>query len=215
MPPFTIEQIRRALAGHRPQPAEPEPSHVPVAAVALVLAGAPNPSLCVIRRAERLGDPWSGHLALPGGRASLADPNPRAAAERETMEEVGIALPERSWLGALSQVPVRMGGRGDTLLVLYPFVYDAGPEPPPFVLSDEVSEAFWVPLEHLWDPANAGHVEWEREGARMVYPAIRWRGQAIWGLTFRVLTLFSDALDAPLPHLEELPGGGTSPQSGP
>ena len=63
-----------------------------------------------------------------------------------------------------------------------------------------------MPLAHLWDPANAGHVEWEREGARMVYPAIRWRGQVIWGLTFRVLTLFSDVLDAPLPHLEELPG---------
>ncbi len=129
------------------------------------------------------------------------------------MEEVGIPLPERSWLGALSQVSVRLGGRGDALLVLYPFVYDAGPGLPPFVLSDEVSEAFWVPLAHLWDPANAGHVEWEREGTRTVYPAIRWRGNAIWGLTFRVLTLFSDVLDAPLPHLEELPGG-TLPQSG-
>jgi 8-oxo-dGTP pyrophosphatase MutT (NUDIX family) len=204
--PFTIDQIRRALAGHQPQLPDPEPPRAPVAAVALVLAGAPRPSLCVIRRAERLGDPWSGHLALPGGRASPADPHPRAVAERETMEEVGIALPERSWLGALSHVPVRLGGRGDTLLVLYPFVYDAGPELPRFVLSDEVSEAFWVPLAHLWDPANAGHVEWSREGARLLYPAIRWRGHAIWGLTFRVLTLFSDVLDAPLPHLEELPG---------
>jgi 8-oxo-dGTP pyrophosphatase MutT (NUDIX family) len=203
--PFTIDQIRRALAGHRAQPPEPEPPRAPVAAVALVLAGAPRPSLCVIRRAERLGDPWSGHLALPGGRASPADPHPRAVAERETMEEVGIPLPERSWLGALSHVPVRLGG-GGTLLVLYPFVYDAGPELPPFVLSDEVSEAFWVPLAHLWDPANAGHVEWERDGARLLYPAIRWHGDAIWGLTFRVLTLFSDVLDAPLPHLEELPG---------
>jgi len=205
--PFTIEQIRRALAAHPPQLPDPEPPRAPVAAVALVLAGSPRPSMCVIRRAERRGDPWSGHLALPGGRASPADPNPRAVAERETMEEVGIPLPERSWLGALSQVSVRLGGRGDTLLVLYPFVYDAGTGQPPFVLSDEVSEPFWVPLAHLWDPANAGHVEWERDGTRTVYPAIRWRGNAIWGLTFRVLTLFSDALDAPLPHLEELPGG--------
>ena len=37
------------------------------AAVSIVLA--PNPdSLLLIRRAERTGDPWGGHMALPGGR---------------------------------------------------------------------------------------------------------------------------------------------------
>jgi 8-oxo-dGTP pyrophosphatase MutT (NUDIX family) len=207
--PFTLDQIRQALAGHRPQPLAPEP-HQSEAAVALVLAGAPELALCVIRRAERAGDPWSGHLALPGGRADPADPHPRAVAERETMEEVGLALDERHWLGDLSQVPVRMGGpdQGVRRMVLYPFVYYLGTDLPPFTLSDEVTEAFWVPLAHLWDPANAGHVEWEREGSRLLYPAVRWRGHAIWGLTFRVLTLFSDVLDAPLPHLEEIPGLG-------
>ncbi|MDP9122742.1 MAG: CoA pyrophosphatase, partial [Acidobacteriota bacterium] len=83
--PFTIDQIRQALAGHRPQIVE-EPRQVE-AAVALVLAGGGTElSLCVIRRAERAGDPWSGHLALPGGRASAADPDARAVAERETLE---------------------------------------------------------------------------------------------------------------------------------
>jgi len=42
----------------------------------------------------------------------------------------------------------------------------------------------------------------------LINPTIRWRGHAIWGLTYRVLTLFSDVLDAPLPHLEEIPGLG-------
>jgi len=217
--PFTLDQVRRALAGHRPQLLEPVP-HQAEAAVALVLAGAPELALCVIRRAERAGDPWSGHLALPGGRADPADPHPRAVAERETMEEVGLALDERHWLGDLSQVPVRMGGpdQGMRHMVLYPFVYYLGPDLPPFTLSDEVTEAFWVPLAHLWDPANAGHVEWIRSVApgpgesdqsnRLLYPAVRWGGHAIWGLTFRVLTLFSDVLDAPLPHLEEIPGLG-------
>jgi 8-oxo-dGTP pyrophosphatase MutT (NUDIX family) len=207
--PFNLDQIRRALAGHRPRQLEPEP-HQAEAAVALVLAGAPELALCVIRRAERAGDPWSGHLALPGGRADPADPHPRAVAERETMEEVGLALDESHWLGGLSQVSVRLGGpdQGMRQMVLHPFVYYLGPDLPPFILSDEVTEAFWVPLAHLWDPANAGHVEWEREGSTLLYPAVRWRGHAIWGLTFRVLTLFSDVLDAPLPHLEEIPGMG-------
>ena len=206
---FAIEQIRQALAGHRPQELAPEPqlagaAKATEAAVALVLAGSPELSLCVIQRAERADDPWSGHLALPGGRADPADPHPRAVAERETQEEVGLALDERHLLGGLSQVLVRLGG-GGRRMILHSFVYDAGPGLPAFASSDEVKEAFWVPLAHLWDPANASHVEWERDGARLLYPAIRWRGGAIWGLTFRVLTLFSDVRDAPLPHLEDLP----------
>ncbi|MBV8201401.1 MAG: CoA pyrophosphatase [Acidobacteria bacterium] len=204
---LTIDQIRRALAGHRPEVLDPEPQQAE-AAVALVLAGAPELALCVIQRAERAGDSWSGHLALPGGRADPADPHPRAVAERETREEVGLALGERHWLGELSHVQVRFTGGLYRRLVLYPFVYYLGPDLPAFAASDEVKEAFWVPLAHLWDPANASHVEWERDGKRVTYPAIVFRGEAIWGLTFRVLTLFSDVLDAPLPHLEEIPGLG-------
>src|SRR5206468_4815145 len=88
--PFTIDQIRTALAGHSPQFLEREPSHSE-AAVALVLAGRGDDlSLCAIRRAEHPLDPWSGHMALPGGRSSPEDPSRRAVAERETFEEVGL-----------------------------------------------------------------------------------------------------------------------------
>lgn len=204
--PFTIEQIRQALARHQPQIAEREPGCAE-AAVALVLAGTGSElSVCAIRRAEHPHDPWSGHMALPGGRADSTDPSPRAVAERETYEEVGILLGERHWLGALSDLQVRLGG-GDRRMILSPFAYYLGPEPAPFAASDEVAEAYWIPLSHLWDPQNASHFEWERSGGRLVYPAIRFGEHAIWGITFRVLTLFSDVLNAPLPHLEEIPGG--------
>jgi 8-oxo-dGTP pyrophosphatase MutT (NUDIX family) len=205
--PFTIEEIRSALGRHQPTLIAREPEHAE-AAVALVLAGGGSElSLCAIRRAEHPLDPWSGHMALPGGRASPEDSGPRAAAERETLEEVGIALAAAHWIGPLSDVLVRLGG-GDRRMVLSPFVYYLGEALPPFVPSDEVAEAFWVPLSHLWDPRNASHTEWERHGSRLLYPAIRFRDYAIWGITFRVLTLFSDVLDSPLPHLEEIPGLG-------
>jgi 8-oxo-dGTP pyrophosphatase MutT (NUDIX family) len=205
--PFTIEEIREALARHQPTLVAREPGHAE-AAVALVLAGAASElSLCAIRRAEHPLDPWSGHMALPGGRAAAEDAGPRAAAERETLEEVGIALAETHWIGPLSDVLVRLGG-GDSRMVLSPFVYYLGGELVPFALSDEVAEAFWIPLSHLWDPRNTSHQEWERNGARLLYPAIRYRDYAIWGITFRILTLFSDVLDSPLPHLEEIPGLG-------
>src|SRR5262249_57490429 len=46
----------------------------------------------IIKRAERPGDHWSGHLALPGGRAQIEDADLIATAARETYEEVGIDL---------------------------------------------------------------------------------------------------------------------------
>lgn len=205
--PFTIEQIRDALGRHQPTLVAREASHSE-AAVALILAGSGSElSLCAIRRAEHPLDPWSGHMALPGGRTDPEDVGPRAAAERETLEEIGLSLIEEHWIGALSHVLVRLGG-GDRRMVLSPFVYYVGEERLPFSPNDEVAEAYWIPLAHLWDPRNSSSLEWERSGARLLYPAIRFGEHAIWGITFRVLTLFSDVLDAPLPHLEEIPGLG-------
>src|SRR5947209_19260742 len=129
--PFTIAQIREALSRHQPALVAREPDHAE-AAVALVLAGTGTDlSICAIRRAEHPDDPWSGHMALPGGRAAPEDPHPEAVAERETFEEVGLALDERHRLGALSHVPVRLGG-GDYSMVLSPFVYHLGPDLLPF-----------------------------------------------------------------------------------
>ncbi|HEV2844020.1 MAG TPA: CoA pyrophosphatase [Thermoanaerobaculia bacterium] len=205
--PFTIEQIREALGRHQPTLVAREATHAE-AAVALILAGSGSDlSLCAIRRAEHPLDPWSGHMALPGGRADPEDVGPRAAAERETLEEIGLSLAEEHWVGSLSHVLVRLGG-GDRRMVLSPFVYHVGEELLPFAPNEEVAEAYWIPLSHLWDPRNSSSLEWERSGARLLYPAIRFRDTAIWGITFRVLTLFSDVLDAPLPHLEEIPGLG-------
>jgi 8-oxo-dGTP pyrophosphatase MutT (NUDIX family) len=205
--PFTIDEIREALSHHQPTLVAREPGHAE-ASVALVLAGMDNDlHLCAIRRAEHPLDPWSGHMALPGGRSDPEDPSPRAAAERETFEEVGIALTEEHWIGPLSDVLVRLGG-GDRRMVVSPFIYYLGEDLAAFTPSDEVAEAYWIPLSHLWDPRNAGRFEWERSGARLLYPAIRFRDASIWGLTFRILTLFSDVLNAPLPHLEEIPGLG-------
>ncbi|HBL31301.1 MAG TPA: CoA pyrophosphatase [Acidobacteria bacterium] len=205
--PFSVEQIRAALGRHQPRLLEQRPDDTR-ASVALVLAGGGDElSLCAIRRAEHPLDPWSGHMALPGGRCDPDDPHPRAAAERETWEEVGVAVGEPHWLGALSEVQVRMGGSGRKM-ILSPFVYHLGEELASFTPNHEVAEVFWIPLAHLWEAGNAGSLEWESHGTRLLYPSIRFQGHAIWGLTFRVLTLFSDVLDAPLPHLEEIPGLG-------
>jgi hypothetical protein len=83
-------------------------------------------------------------------------------------------------------------------MTLAPFVYYVGPEPPALTPNVEVAEAYWAPLADLWDPRNVGELRLERDGAAMVFPAIRFQQHLIWGLTHRVLTLFADVIGRPL-----------------
>jgi 8-oxo-dGTP pyrophosphatase MutT (NUDIX family) len=189
----TAESIRRTLSIHLPTPSlfVPDRDH---AAVALVLAGNESDlQLCFIRRVEKTNDPWSGHMAFPGGRASPGDSSPRAVAERETREEVALDLQDSHLMGALSELPVRLGGV-ETSMVLSSFVYYVGAALPPLTPNEEVAEVYWVSLEHLWDQRNATQLSLARNGESLVFPAIRLGDHLIWGLTLRVLTLFSDVL---------------------
>lgn len=51
-----------------------------------------DPETLFIKRASRIGDRWTGHVALPGGRRDPEDLDDRAAAIREASEEVGFDL---------------------------------------------------------------------------------------------------------------------------
>ena len=66
-----------------------------MAAVALILNG--NKFL-LIKRADQEGDPWSGHMALPGGHRENGETCEQAAI-RETMEETGLSVTVKRLLG--------------------------------------------------------------------------------------------------------------------
>ena len=194
-----MELVRRALA---PLGGSNESSQVSkgLAAVALVLAGGDSDlSLCFIHRAEREGDPWSGHMAFPGGRASMSDATVQAVAEREVMEEIGLRLSPDSFVGTLPPIPIRRLAI-DTGMVLFPFVYYVGVDRAPLSLNHEVAEAFWISLDYLWDRRNATTMEVPYDGVPIVFPAIRFKDQHIWGLTFRVLSEFAGLAGDPLPQ---------------
>lgn len=194
-----IQDIRKSLSAQNLTfpPYEFRPG---LAAVAMVLAGDDvRLQLCFIRRAEREGDPWSGHMAFPGGRASALDESAQAAAEREAYEEVGLMLGDAQLIGRLPDLPVHRAGI-DTGIMLCSFVYYLGAEPVALVPNHEVAWASWIEMDYLWDERNRTKLNLVYNDVLMAFPAIPFRDQRIWGLTMRVLTLFGEAIGFPLPQ---------------
>ena len=51
-----------------------------------------EPEALFIKRASRVGDRWTGHVALPGGKRDPEDKDDRDVAIRESLEEIGLDL---------------------------------------------------------------------------------------------------------------------------
>lgn len=193
-----LARVRSALRSYEPRLLQEEGRRQ--AAVAMVLTQRTElPDVLLIERARRAGDPWSGHMAFPGGRVERADAGVREAAERETFEEVGLPLGDAELLGRLDDLEGRDSGR--TLpLVISAFVYHVA-APGPVSPSPEVEAAMWVPVTTLADPRQ--HVAYTYPPAGDVrYPGILVgdpERHVVWGLTYRFLEIFFQAVERPLP----------------
>jgi 8-oxo-dGTP pyrophosphatase MutT (NUDIX family) len=177
-----LDQLLTTLTGHVPRQSD-DPAR-PRAAVALVLASGPD-RLLLIRRAERMGDPWSGHLALPGGRYHADDADLLATAIRETNEETGVHL-ERDWCRAQLD---DLAPRTPTLppIVVRPFVFVA-PEAEAPGVSSEVVYSTWLPLAHLAaHGVYAARPVVVRGEERLVEGYLLPEG-FLWGMTERILS---------------------------
>ena len=200
---MVIDEIRSALTRleHDWDVYDAHPSQ---AAVAMILSdGAEGLEVCFIRRAERAGDPWSGQVAFPGGRASAADADAFAVAERETWEEIGIELKHEHRIGALPMRAVEHNVKRAGL-TLWPFVYYVGPAEQAMAtarLPQEVASVFWVPLGHLFDANAVTELEYPLGITATTFPGIQFGEHVIWGLTLRVLASFAEVMQRRLPAL--------------
>jgi 8-oxo-dGTP pyrophosphatase MutT (NUDIX family) len=171
-----LKELARSLAGGRPS-AESGKARAAVAAILTEDA-----SLLFIHRVAYEGDPWSGHLAFPGGRIEEADNSPRLAAERETAEEVGLDLGAARFLGKLDEIT------GSTIpLCVSCHVYRIETLPR-MDLNEEVQDAFTVKLSDLADRSKWVEADFEIKGERKSYPAIDLGLDGkplLWGLTYR------------------------------
>lgn len=178
----TIDDLRSVFRNHSPRLLD-RSAGLEVAAVATVIRrGRSGVKILFIHRAEDPKDPWSGHMAFPGGRMDAHDPDPLAAAVRETREEVGLELGKGSLLGRLSDVAAV--GRGRPLkLVVEPYVFfiEERPELEP---NHEVADVVWVPLDFLLDRSNRSTIPWRHGEVAINLPCYRYNHHVIWGLTF-------------------------------
>jgi 8-oxo-dGTP pyrophosphatase MutT (NUDIX family) len=152
--------------------------------VAVIVSPDPD-SILLIRRAERAGDPWSGHMALPGGRQDPADPDLMTTAIRETSEEVGLVLRPNQLAGSLDDVVPRTPVLPPIAVRPYVFLLDRRPE---LVLNPEVAAAAWVPLDLLLHPETYHTVRFEIRGENREFPAYRLEEAVVWGMTERILS---------------------------
>ena len=182
-----LERLRAGLAAARPL-ADTSGEALIWAAVAVVLRPEPD-AVLLIRRAERAGDPWSGHMALPGGRRDPDDADLIETAIRETAEEVGLDLSRESLLGALDDVVPRTPVLPPIAVRPYVFELSSRPE---LSLNPEVAAARWVHLDHLLRPATYHPVKLQIRGETRDMPAYELDDAIIWGMTERAVTSLLD-----------------------
>ncbi|MXZ55639.1 MAG: CoA pyrophosphatase [Gammaproteobacteria bacterium] len=189
-----LSAIVRALR-ENDTPPKPIPANSRRAGVALILrALGKNLSVLFIQRALREEDPWSGHIAFPGGHYDLSDTDVLHTVVRETKEEVGITL---TFSDCVTQLPVEKPYTSDqrTDLVVLPYVFALTYEPELY-LNHEVSEVIWVPLNRLIsgelitnETVNFNSKEYQLPGFRLN------DRHFVWGLTYRVLQRFCSIID--------------------
>jgi 8-oxo-dGTP pyrophosphatase MutT (NUDIX family) len=151
------------------------------AAVAAILDG---DRVLLMKRTEREGDPWSGHISLPGGRYEPRDVDLLTTAIRETREELGIDLAGARVLGNLEAIHPRLAGPKG--FEVTPFVFAPGVALEPHT-GPEAAAVFWMPLSVAQSGAIDGTYTYPN--TQMTFPCWTYEGHTVWGLTWRILGL--------------------------
>ena len=162
------------------------------AAVAMIVRELPGDlEMLFIERATDVRDPWSGHLAFPGGKVEPGE-QARQAAERETREEIGLVLESERYLGRMSDIvganlPVRVSC----------FAYAAVSSTIHPVINHEVRDVFWARLSDIRDPERHRTVMVGFSGRSLEVPAIilpQADKPVLWGITYRLVMQFLEII---------------------
>ena len=159
-----------------------EPAPAATASVMICLRdGVRGTEILLCRRATRPGDPWSGHVGLPGGRVEEVDLDALDTAARETWEEVGFdPRTHGSILGVLEPLTPR-----SFAIVISAYVAHIT-EAVQLVLSDEIAAAWWTPFVDL-EFVSAEVPEAPTRVSAFRLPHADAADVVVWGITYRLL----------------------------
>jgi 8-oxo-dGTP diphosphatase len=152
------------------------------AAVALLLRVV-NQRLQVffVKRVESPTDPWSGQMALPGGKREDADENLRQTVARETIEEAGIDILQGCrFLGVIETQDSAV----EPKLRVLPFVILLEHEPSIKLSKKELERFAWISLDELLKHKGTKRFSFGE------FPAYVIGDNVIWGLTYRTIDNF-------------------------
>ena len=190
IPDPRLRRLVDRLSGQSDPGSEPPPvdGHTQ-AAVTLVLRASGDLEILLIKRAESERDPWSGHIALPGGRRDPEDRDLTHTAIRETSEETGVELADAGWsLGRLERV--RPSHPTLPPITITPYVFGVPDGIQARVNSKEVDQVLWVPVPVLLDPNTRGTTTVQLPEGATDFPCYKVGNHTVWGLTFRILSEF-------------------------
>ncbi len=190
-PAWTADRLARRLAAVDARLVPPGRAERHAAVTLVVRPRRADLEILFVKRAEVAGDPWSGHMALPGGHRDHTDLDLIDTAKRETLEEVGLDLRRDAFLGRLDDLhPVH---RRIPSILISPFVAWHDLEHT-IATNHEVQYHVWAPLSALRDPTLQSEVRYEDRGRERVLPSILFEGDTIWGLTHRIVMNFLEIL---------------------
>jgi 8-oxo-dGTP pyrophosphatase MutT (NUDIX family) len=168
-----------------------EPSDQAQAAVATVLRQGPDGAeTLLIKRAEHSGDPWSGHVAFPGGKREPGEAL-LFTALRETEEEVGLRLAPSMLLARLDDIEARSSVYRVAHFV---FAFDDAAAPT-LTTNGEVAATLWVPLSRFARREDAGTFPCAFNGRTTEMPCFRLGDYVLWGMTYRMVLNVLDVLE--------------------
>ena len=144
------------------------------AAVAIVY-NPENKKLILLERKEFPGDPWSGHIALPGGRKEESDKNSYFTSLRELVEEIKSINPrEIIHLGGMKTYISR------GVYQVVPHIYLIKNIPELIWSREEIERAEWIDIDELKE------IECPPEKTPRCFTTNKFK-KIIWGLTGRIL----------------------------
>ncbi|MFB3103495.1 MAG: CoA pyrophosphatase [Pseudomonadales bacterium] len=191
---FDLSTIRQRLQQYQGEIYPPN-ANTRQAAVAVILRETDDGlEILFIKRSETPGDPWSGHMAFPGGHEDPEDEDLKQAAVRETLEEIGLDLSAHDYLGALDHQRAMARGRELDMLIA-PHVFEVRGDPS-FTLNYEVDEVVWAPMARMLSNELHATETKPMAGKPTIFNGYRLTGgHFVWGLTYRMLKQFFLTLD--------------------